>query len=53
MITFYSLPYLAMAESYDDKIMAIVNDKVILKSEIQIAINYLPLDTIEKEYTPI
>jgi peptidyl-prolyl cis-trans isomerase SurA len=50
MITFYSLPYLAMAESYDDKIMAIVNDKVILKSEIQIAINYLPLDTIEKEY---
>ena len=50
MITFYSLPYLAMAESYDDKIMAIVNDKVILKSEIQLAINYLPLDTIEKEY---
>jgi peptidyl-prolyl cis-trans isomerase SurA len=39
-----------MAESYDDKIMAIVNDKVILKSEIQLAINYLPLDTIEKEY---
>ena len=50
IITFYSLPYLAMAESYDDKIMAIVNDKVILKSEIQLAINYLPLDTIEKEY---
>ena len=50
IITFYSIPHLVMAESYDDKIMAIVNDKVILKSEIQLAINYLPLDTIEKEY---
>ena len=50
IITFYSIPNLVMAESYDDKIMAIVNDKVILKSEIQLAINYLPLDTIEKEY---
>ena len=39
-----------MAENYDDKIMAIVNDKVILKSEVQLAINYLPPDIIEKEY---
>jgi peptidyl-prolyl cis-trans isomerase SurA len=39
-----------MAESYDDKIMAIVNDKVILKSEVQTAIDYLPSDIIAKEY---
>ena len=39
-----------MAENYDDKIMAIVNDKVILKSEVQLAIDYLPPDIIAKEY---
>ena len=53
IITFYSIPNLVMAESYDDKIMAIVNDKVILKSEVQLAINYLPSDIIAKEYTNI
>ena len=39
-----------MAENYDDKIMAIVNDQVILKSEVQLAIDYLPPDIIAKEY---
>ena len=41
---------LLAAENYDDKIMAIVNDKVILKSEVQLAIDYLPPDIITKEY---
>jgi len=39
-----------MAKNYDDKIMAIVNDKVILKSEVQLALNYLSPAVIEKEY---
>ena len=46
----YSSIHPAMAENYDDKIMAIVNDKVILKSEVQLAIDYLPKDIIAKEY---
>ena len=46
----YSSTHPVMAESYDDKIMAIVNDKVILKSEVQTAIDYLPSDIIAKEY---
>jgi peptidyl-prolyl cis-trans isomerase SurA len=41
---------LLAAENYDDKIMAIVNDKVILKSEVQLAIDYLSPDIITKEY---
>ena len=41
---------LVAAENYDDKIMAIVNDKVILKSEVQLAIDYLSPDIITKEY---
>ena len=47
---FYSSMNLVMAENYDDKIMAIVNDQVILKSEVQLAIDYLPPDIIAKEY---
>ena len=53
IILLYNPSHLTMAESYDDKIMAIVNDKVILKSEVQLAINYLPSDIIEKEYMNI
>ena len=50
IILLYSSPHLAMAKNYDDKIMAIVNDKVILKSEVQLALNYLSPAVIEKEY---
>ena len=50
IIILYSSTSLVMAESYDDKIMAIVNDRVILKSEVQLAIDYLPSDIIQKEY---
>ena len=46
----YSSINLVAAENYDDKIMAIVNDRVILKSEVQLAIDYLPPDIITKEY---
>ena len=50
-IIFYSSSNIVLAENYDDKIMAIVNDRVILKSEIQVAIDYLSPEIIEKEYT--
>ena len=50
IIILYSSINLVAAENYDDKIMAIVNDKVILKSEVQLAIDYLPPDIITKEY---
>jgi peptidyl-prolyl cis-trans isomerase SurA len=50
IVILYSSTHPVMAESYDDKIMAIVNDKVILKSEVQTAIDYLPSDIIAKEY---
>ena len=50
IIVLYSSINLVNAENYDDKIMAIVNDKVILKSEVQLAIDYLPSDVISKEY---
>ena len=51
IILLYSSPHLAIAENYDDKIMAIVNDKVILKSEVQLALNYLSPTVIKEEYT--
>ncbi len=41
------------AIDYNDKIIAIVNDKVILKSEIQDAIDYLSPDEITKEYSTL
>jgi peptidyl-prolyl cis-trans isomerase SurA len=50
IIILYSSINLVAAENYDDKIMAIVNNKVILKSEVQLAIDYLPPDIITKEY---
>ena len=50
IIIFFNTPHTVLAESYDDKIMAIVNDRVILKSEIQIAIDYLAPEIIQKEY---
>ncbi|MBT5643609.1 MAG: hypothetical protein HOJ42_00565 [Gammaproteobacteria bacterium] len=50
IIIFFNTQHTVLAESYDDKIMAIVNDRVILKSEIQIAIDYLAPEIIQKEY---
>ena len=50
IIIIYSSINLVAAENYDDKIMAIVNDQVILKSEVQLAIDHLPSDIITKEY---
>ena len=41
------------ATDYNDKIIAIVNDKVILKSEIQNAIDYLSPEEITKEYSTL
>ena len=41
------------AADYNDKIIAIVNDKVILKSEIQNAIDYLSPEEITKEYSTL
>ena len=41
------------ATDYNDKIIAIVNDKVILKSEIQNAIDYLSPQEITKEYSTL
>ena len=46
-------PYSSFAEMYDDKIMVIVNDKVILKSEVQNAIDNLSPDEITREYSTL
>ena len=47
------LPCGLHAADYNDKIIAIVNDKVILKSEIQDAIDYLSPEEITKEYSTL
>ena len=39
------------SKEYTDKIIAIVNDRVILKSEVQESINNLSGDIIKKEYS--
>ena len=49
-IIFLNSSHMVLAQNYDDKIMAIVNDRVILKSEIQVAIDYLAPEIIAKEY---
>ena len=50
VIIFLNSSHTVLAQNYDDKIMAIVNDRVILKSEIQVAIDYLAPEIIAKEY---
>ena len=45
------LPDMVYSKEYTDKIIAIVNDKVILKSEVQESINNLSSDIIKKEYS--
>ena len=42
---------IANASDYDDRIIAIVNDKVILKSEVQNVIDNLSPEIITKEYS--
>ena len=46
-----ALPFIAHA--YDDRIIVVVNDSVILKSEIQHAINNLSQEEITKEYSTL
>lgn len=48
---FLTVPLIANAANYDDRIIAIVNDKVILKSEVQNVIDNLSPETISKEYS--
>ena len=45
------LPDMVYSKEYADKIIAIVNDKVVLKSEVQESINNLSGDIIKKEYS--
>ena len=45
------LPDMVYSIEYTDKIIAIVNDRVILKSEVQESINNLSGDIIKKEYS--
>ena len=47
------LPYLGNGETYKDRIIAVVNDKVILQSEVQNAIDSLTKDEITKEYSTL
>ena len=48
---FLTIPLIANAANYDDRIIAIVNDKVILKSEVQNVIDNLSPEIISKEYS--
>ncbi len=42
-----------ISNAYDDRIIVVVNDKVILKSEVQSAINNLSQEEITKEYSTL
>ena len=50
-ILLISLPFITHA--YDDRIIVVVNDSVILKSEVQHAINNLTQEEITKEYSTL
>ena len=45
------LPDMVYSKEYADKIIAVVNDRVVLKSEVQESINNLSGDIIKKEYS--
>ena len=45
------LPDMVYSKEYSDKIIAIVNDEVILKSEVQESINNLSSDVIKTEFS--
>ena len=45
------LPDMVYSKEYTDKIIAIVNDKIILKSEVQESINNLSNNVVKKEFS--
>ena len=47
------MPCLGYGEEYKDRIIAVVNDKVILQSEVQNAIDNLTQDEITKEFSTL
>ena len=47
------LPDMVYSKEYSDKIIAIVNDEVILKSEVQESINNLSSDVIKTEFSQL
>jgi peptidyl-prolyl cis-trans isomerase SurA len=47
------VPCLGYGEEYKDRIIAVVNDKVILQSEVQNAIDNLTQDEITKEFSTL
>ena len=47
------LPCLGYGEEYKDRIIAVVNDKVILQSEVQKAIDNLTQEEITKEFSTL
>ena len=47
------VPYLGYGEEYKDRIIAVVNDKVILQSEVQNAIDNLTQEEITKEFSTL
>ena len=49
----FFIPFLGYGEEYNDRIIAIVNDKVILQSEVQNAIDNLTQDEITKEFSTL
>ena len=52
-IYLFTISFSCMIQAYDDRIIVIVNDKVILKSEVQEAINNLSQEEITKEYSTL
>ena len=52
-IYFFTISFSYMIQAYDDRIIVVVNDKVILKSEVQEAINNLSQEEITKEYSTL
>ena len=52
-IYLFTISFSYMIQAYDDRIVVVVNDKVILKSEVQEAINNLSQEEITKEYSTL
>ncbi len=52
-VFFFIISFSNMLQAYDDRIIVIVNDKVILKSEVQNAIDNLSQEEIIKEYSTL
>ena len=52
-IYLFTISFSYLIQAYDDRIIVVVNDKVILKSEVQEAINNLSQEEITKEYSTL